>query len=194
MLAKRSLNLASSAVLAETLLRREDIADMQRASDVLRNAQREAEQILDDAHQQAQREKQKALAQFWEAANQTLDNLEQQRQTLQREAMNAVEELLNGTLARLLDETTLAERTRALVRNLADSQRFEAVAILSAHPDMLDELSKWLAESRFAEHWQLKGDPLMAPQTLRLSDDNGAFDIDWQALRRGLLGPDATTL
>lgn len=194
MLAKRSLNLASSAVLAETLLRREDIADMQRASEVLRNAEREAEQILDDAHEQAQREKQQALAQFWEAANQALDNLEQQRQTLQREAMNAVEELLNGTLARLLDETTLAERTRALVRNLADSQRFEAVAILSAHPDMLDELSKWLTESRFAEHWQLKGDPLMAPQTLRLSDDNGAFDIDWQALRRGLLGPDATTL
>lgn len=191
MLAKRSLNLASSAVLAETLLRREDIADMQRASEVLRNAQREAEQILADAHEQAQREKEQALAQFWHAANQTLDNLEQQRQTLQREAMNAVEELLNGTLARLLDETTLAERTRALVRNLADSQRFEAVAILSAHPEMFDELSQWLTESRFAEHWQLKGDPLMAPQTLRLSDDNGAFDIDWAALRRGLLGSDA---
>ena len=188
MLAKRSLSLASSAVLTESILRREHLLDVQRAGEVLRNAHDQAAQILDDAREEGLREREQALAQFWDAANQTLQNLEQQRQTLQSEAMNAVEELLNTTLARLLDETSLAERTRALVRNLADSQRFEAVAVLSAHPGMLADLTQWLAESRFAEHWQLKADPLMAPQTLRLSDDNGAFDIDWPALRRGLLG------
>lgn len=188
MLAKRSLSLASSAVLGETLLRREDIADIQRASEVLRNARSEAQEILADAREQAQRELDHALARFWDGANTLLEALEQQRQTLQRESMIAVEDLLNQTLARLLDETTLAERTRALVRNLADSQRFAAFATLSAHPDRLEALATWLGESRFAEHWQLKGDPLLAPDALRLSDDNGAFDIDWGSLRRGLLG------
>lgn len=188
MLAKRSLSLPSTAVLVETLLRREDIADMQLASEVLRDAHLEAEQIRAQAREQALRERDQAHVQFWESANAFLQNLQQQRQTLQRDSMNAVEEVLNSSLARLLDQTTLPERTRALVRQLADGQRFEAVATLSAHPDMLDDLRQWLGESRFAEHWQLKGDRLMAPQALRLSDANGAFEIDWASLRNGLLG------
>lgn len=191
MLAKRRLALASSDVLLDTILRRDDLADIQLAGDVLRNAREEAEQILADTREQAQREKDQALMQFWEQANGFLDAFEQQRQTLQQEAMSAVEDLLNTTLARLLDETTLAERTRALIRNLADSQRHEAVATLSAHPDQLNELRDWLAQSRFSEHWQLKADPLMPPLTLRLSDANGAFDIDWTSLQRGLLGEPA---
>ncbi|MFY1663054.1 type III secretion system stator protein SctL [Pseudomonas sp. Pseu.R1] len=194
MLAKRSLSLASSAVLAEPLLRRDDLVDLQRACEVLRNAHLDAQQILADAREQAQRERDQALAQFWMDANAVLQDLEQQRQTLQRESMAAVEELLNQTLARLLDETTLAERTRALVRHLADSQRYAVSATLSAHPDRLDALADWLTDSRFSEHWQLKGDPLMPPEALRLSDDNGAFDIEWASLRRGLLGTDATNL
>lgn len=188
MLAKRSLVLSSSAVLAETILRREDLADMQLASEVLRHAQQQAQDILIDARQQARQEQDQALAQFWDRANRFLQDLQLQRQTLQQEAMAAVEALLTATLTRLLDDTSLAERTRALVRHLADSQPDEATATLSAHPDLLDELRQWLAESRFAEHWQLKADPSLALHSLRLSDANGAFDVDWSRLRCGLLG------
>ncbi|WP_296262358.1 MULTISPECIES: type III secretion system stator protein SctL [unclassified Pseudomonas] len=191
MLAKRSLSLGSTTVLAETLLRRQDIADLQLASEVLRDAHLAAGQILAEAREQGQRERDQAHVQFWENANAFLQDLAQQRQALQRESMLAVEALLNAALASLLDDTTLAERTRALVRHLAASQRLEAVATLSAHPDVLDDLRQWLDQSRFAEHWQLKGDPLMAHHTLRLSDANGAFDIDWANLRNGLLGEPA---
>jgi type III secretion protein L len=188
MLAKRRLVLSPSAVLVEPLLRREDIADTQLAAEVLSNARHQAALILEDARHQAQQEKDEALGQFWASANQFLQALNQQRQALERESMVAVEALLTSTLARLLDESTLAERTRALVKNLAGSQPYETQATLGAHPDMLDDLSQWLAQSRFAEHWQLKPDPSLAPQSLRLSDANGAFEIDWTSLRRGLLG------
>jgi type III secretion protein L len=188
MLTKRRLVLSPSAVLIEPLLRREDIADTQLAAEVLSNARREAALILEEARHQAQQEKDDALGQFWASANQFLQALNQQRQALERESMVAVEALLTSTLARLLDESTLAERTRALVRNLADSQPYETQATLGAHPDMLDDLRQWLAQSRFAEYWQLKADASLAPQSLRLSDANGAFDIDWTSLRRGLLG------
>lgn len=188
MLAKRRLVLSPSVVLVEPILRREDIADTQLAAEVLSNARREAVLILEQARHQAQQEIDEALGQFWASAHQFLQGLSQQRQALERESMTAVETLLTGTLTRLLDESTLAERTRALVRNLADSQPYEAQASLGAHPDMLDDLRQWLAQSRFAEHWQLKADPSLAPQSLRLSDTNGAFDIDWASLRRGLLG------
>jgi type III secretion protein L len=87
----------------------------------------------------------------------------------------------------LLDETSLVERIRALVRNLATSQVDEAAATLSCHPQVLEPLGEWLADSRFAGHWQLKGDTSMPPDALRLSHANGAFDIDWQSLHRGLL-------
>ena len=188
MLAKRRLVLSSSAVLVTNILRREDLAGTVLAAEVLDNARAEAEQMLAAAHAQAQHEKDQALAQFWESANGFLQQLEQQRLALAEESMEAVEALLNEALAELLDQTTLAERTRALMRNLAAGQTVETRAVLSAHPDMLDSLGEWLSASRFADYWQLKGDPVLAPQTLRLSDANGAFDIDWGSLRRGLVG------
>lgn len=188
MLAKRSLALSSSAVLTQTILRRDDLADMQLAAEVLGNARGQASQLLADAREQAQQEKDRALAQVWDSANDFLQSLERQRLALEREAISAVEDLFNSAMAQLLDEATLPERTRALVRNLAASQASEAVATLSCHPEMQGSLLQWLADSRFAECWQLKTDQSLAPLTLRLSDADGAFDIDWPSLRRGLLG------
>jgi type III secretion protein L len=191
MLAKRRLVLSSSAVLVTDILRREDLAGTVLAAQVLDNARAEAEQILAAAHARAQHEKDQALVQFWNSANDFLQQLEQQRQALAEASMEAVEALLNEALADLLDQTSLAERSRALMRNLAAGQLVETTAVLSAHPEMLDSLGEWLSASRFADHWQLKGEPALAPQTLRLSDANGAFDIDWDSLRRGLVGPSA---
>ncbi|HEX8588334.1 type III secretion system stator protein SctL [Pseudomonas sp.] len=191
MLAKRRLVLSSSALLVTDILRREDLAGTVLAAQVLDNARAEAEQILAAAHTRAQHEKDQALVQFWNSANDFLQQLEQQRQALAEASMEAVEALLNEALADLLDQTSLAERSRALMRNLAAGQLVETTAVLSAHPEMLDSLGEWLSASRFADHWQLKGDPALAPQTLRLSDANGAYDIDWDSLRRGLVGPSA---
>ena len=191
MLAKRRLVLSSSAVLVTDILRREDLAGTVLAAQVLDNAHAEAEQILAAAHARAQHEKDQALAQFWDSANDFLQQLEQQRQALAEASMAAVEALLNEALADLLDQTSLAERSRALMRNLAAGQLVETTAVLSAPPEMLDSLGEWLSASRFADHWQLKGDPALAPQTLRLSDANGAFEIDWDSLRRGLVGSSA---
>ncbi|OBS41616.1 type III secretion protein [Pseudomonas syringae pv. syringae] len=188
MLAKRSITLTADAVLPEPVLRREDIADSLLARDILTDAQRQAEQLLILEQAKADRRHQEALAQFWERANAFLDELHVQREALQQQAMTAVEELLTEGLRQLLDETTLAERARALVRNLAASQLNEAVATLSVHPEMAEPVAEWLAESRFAELWELKRDATLATESLRLSDANGAFEIDWATLRNGLAG------
>ncbi|MCF5429312.1 HrpE/YscL family type III secretion apparatus protein, partial [Pseudomonas syringae] len=37
-------------------------------------------------------------------------------------------------------------------------------------------------------HWALKRDATLATESLRLSDANGAFEIDWATLRNGLAG------
>lgn len=187
MLVKRRLSLGSAAVLAEPIVRREDLADTQLAHKVLDTARLEADQLLARVQEHAQGVLDQALAEFWDTANGFLQSLEEQRLTSQRDALASAEELLNLALGRLLDETSLVERIRALVRNLAASQVTEATGTLSCHPQLLEPLGEWLADSRFACHWQLKGDTSMPPDALRLSHANGAFDIDWRSLRRGLL-------
>lgn len=192
MLAKRSIALTDAAVLPEPILRREDIADSLRACEVLVDARRQAQQMLVRQQEQSDRLHAQALAGFWETANAFLAELKVQRDAFEQQAMDALEALLNEALRHLLDDTTLAERTRALVKNLAASQPDKTIATLSAHPDMVDPLVEWLAQSRFSEHWQLRGDATMALGSLRLSDVNGAFDIDWASLRDGLLSADRT--
>ncbi|AHG42317.1 type III secretion protein [Pseudomonas syringae CC1557] len=192
MLAKRSIALTAAALLPEPILRREHIADSLLASDVLADAQQQASQLLALEQEKAQRLTQQVLAEFWESANSLLAGLQSQREALQEQAMCAVETLLSESLRQLLDDTTLAERARAVVRNLAASQLNEALATLSVNPDMAEPVAEWLAESRFAEHWQLKRDATIAVGSLRLSDANGAFDIDWTNLRNGLLGDESS--
>ncbi|KTB84819.1 type III secretion system stator protein SctL [Pseudomonas syringae] len=192
MLAKRSIALTAAALLPEPILRREHIADSLLARDVLADAQQQASQLLALEQEKAQRLQQQALTQFWESANRLLAELQSQREVLQEQAMCAVETLLSESLRQLLDDTTLAERARAVVRNLAASQLNEALATLSVNPDMAEPVAEWLAESRFAEHWQLKRDATIAVGSLRLSDANGAFDIDWTNLRNGLLGDESS--
>ncbi|KPW72224.1 putative hrp/hrc protein [Pseudomonas amygdali pv. ciccaronei] len=192
MLAKRSITLTATALLPEPVLRREDIANSLLARDVLADAQRQAEQMLVLEQQKADLVHQQALASFWEYANAFLAELQVQREVLQQQAMAAVEELLSESLRHLLDDTTLAERARALVKNLAASQLNEAVATLSVHPDMAEPVAVWLADSRFAQYWQLKRDASLTTERLRLSDANGAFDIDWATLRNGLAGRDSS--
>ncbi|MCF5467669.1 type III secretion system stator protein SctL [Pseudomonas syringae] len=192
MLAKRSIALTAAALLPEPILRREHIADSLLARDVLADAQQQASQLLALEQEKAQRLQQQALTQFWESANRLLAELQSQREVLQEQAMCAVEALLSESLRQLLDDTTLAERARAVVRNLAASQLNEALATLSVNPDMAEPVAEWLAESRFAEHWQLKRDATIAVGSLRLSDANGAFDIDWTNLRNGLLGDESS--
>lgn len=187
MLIKRRLSLGSVAVLAEPIVRREDLADAQLAHEMLATARLQTDQLLAQAQEHAQGVLDQALAEFWDTANGFLQSLEEQRLVSQRDAVASAEELLNLALGRLLDETSLVERIRALVRNLATSQVDEAAATLSCHPQLLEPLGEWLADSRFADHWQLKGDTSMPPDALRLSHADGAFDIDWQSLRRGLL-------
>lgn len=192
MLAKRTIALTDAAVLPEPILRREAIADSLLAREILVDAQQQVQQILVRQQEEGERLHQQALARFWETANAFLQGLEAQREALQQQAMDAVEALLSDALRHLLDETSLAERARALVKNLAASQPNEAVATLSAHPDMVEPLAEWLAQSRYAGHWQLKRDATMVPDSLRLSDANGAFEIDWADLHKGLLGADQT--
>ncbi|RON40058.1 type III secretion system stator protein SctL [Pseudomonas brassicacearum] len=185
---RRRLSLGAEALLREPILRREDLADAQRASDLLLVAQAQAEALIADAQGQCQRSLDQATGEFWAQANHFLQSLEDQRQTLQRSAVESAEAMLTLALTQLFDDTSVAERGRALINHLAASQSYACTATLSCPPELFADVQAWIAGSRFAALWQLREDTSMPPQALRLSSDAGEFDLDWSGLVRCLLG------
>ena len=188
MIVRRRLSLGS-AVLGERILRREDLAGVKLAHEVLGEAHLEAERLQNQAHAYVQGALDQALAEFWKMTDGLLRAFEQQRLSLELEAVESAEELLKLAIGQLLDEAPVTERIRALARSLASAQTDETLATLSCNPELLDTLAVWLSESRFVDHWKLKGDPSMSEESLRLNYANGALHIDWESLRRGLLIP-----
>jgi type III secretion protein L len=187
-LVRRRLSLGAEALLREPILRREDLADAQRASDVLRAAQTEAEALIAEAQTQCQRALDQAAGEFWEQANHFLQTLEDQRQALQRLAVESAEAMLTLALTPLFDGTDVAERGRGLINHLAASQSDPCTATLRCPPELFADVQAWVADSRFAALWQVREDSSMPAQTLRLSSDAGEFDLDWPGLVRCLLG------
>jgi type III secretion protein L len=188
MLAKRVLTLGMP-VVEEPILRREQLDDVRRADDILVDTRLHARQILDDAEQEARHQIEQATGRFWADANAFLQSLEQERETFRRDALDTVEQLLNEALTRLLDAASLPERTRALLRDLSASQPTASAATLSCHPDLAPTVEDWLGQSRFAQVWLVQCNSAMPPDTLTLSHDSGAFEVDWNILRAGLAIP-----
>jgi type III secretion protein L len=186
MLAKRSLTLGIP-VVHEPILRREHLNDVRRADDILAQARQQAQRILDDAEHEAASRIAQLTGQFWADANAFLQGLEEEREAFRRDALDTVDQLLNEALSRLLDATSLPERTRALLRDLEASQPIASAATLSCHPDLAPTVEDWLEHSRFAPMWQVQSNHAMPPDTLTLSHDSGAFEVDWNALRAGLV-------
>ncbi|NWE73696.1 type III secretion system stator protein SctL [Pseudomonas gingeri] len=185
-LSLRRLSLGASALPHSPIVRLEQLAQAQEATDVLAAARAEAERLLADAREQCQRYLDQALGQFWEQANGFLQALDSEREALHQEVLVSAESVLVAAMTRLFGETGPAERVRALVGHLAGSQRQAVSAVLSCSPGLFDEVQAWLASSRFAQLWQLREDAFLGPQALRLSSDTGTFELDWEGLVRCL--------
>ncbi|GGM31244.1 type III secretion system stator protein SctL [Pseudomonas asuensis] len=186
MLVKRTLSLGSP-VINEPILRREAIADAWRAQEVLDQALQQADLIRAKAVEEGQQQVDQTIGEFWNIANAFLQTLEAEREAFRRDILISVEELLNLSLSRLLDDTDLPERIRALLRDLAQSQSVDMVATLNCHPDLAESVSQWLSHSRFAALWRIESDASMPLAALRLSHATGAFEVDWDSLRNGLM-------
>ncbi|WP_223536956.1 type III secretion system stator protein SctL [Pseudomonas sp. GL-B-16] len=186
MLAKRVLSLGMP-VVEEPILRREHLNDVRRADDLLAQARQQAQRILDEAEQEARHQVERATGQFWADANTFLQDLEEERKAFRREALDTVDHLLNEAMTRLLDDASLPERIRALLRDLSASQPIASAATLSCHPELAPTVQDWLEQSRFAQLWQVQPNNAMPSETLVLSHASGAFEVDWNTLRAGLM-------
>lgn len=187
MLVRRRLSLGDQDAVCTTIVRHEQFADAQAAVDLLRRAQEQAEALLLTAQVQRQACLDQATAEFWEQAGDFLQTLEVQSRANQHAVIEAAGQLLNVVIERLFDEASMGERARALLSHLAASQPSASAATLSCHPQLFSEVQAWLASSRYSALWQLREDSQMPALALRLSCENGEFDLDWAGLQRSLL-------
>lgn len=187
MLVKRRLPMPAQ-VLHEPLLRREVFDDVLRGEQLLDRAMQQSDELLQAAEQQCQQHLQSAQALFWEEANRQLQAFADETAALQCEMLASIDRVLVLALTRLLDDTDLTQRIGALLRNLADSQAARASATLSCHPQQAQAVQAWLEDLQLAALWTVRQDTQVPLQALRLSHAQGALEIDWDALRGGLLG------
>ncbi|SDH58489.1 type III secretion protein L [Pseudomonas flavescens] len=190
MLVRRRLAMPEQ-VLHEPLLRRETVHELLRADQVLDQARQQADELLQAAQDQCRHYLQSAQAAFWEQANRQLQAFADDNAALQHEVLASLDRLLGQALGRLLDDTDLTQRIRALLGNLSDSPAAHATATLSCHPQQAQAVRAWLDDSSLAGLWSVRESPQVALQALRLSHAQGALEIDWDALRRSLTGQSA---
>ena len=189
MLVRRTLSVGGQGPQGQQIVRLEQFRDSQAAVDVLSQAREQADVLLAEAHAKRQQVLDDAMAQFWEQAGGFLLGLELERQVLHNAVVEASRQLLNRALERLFEESPPSERARVLLAHLATCQTVAAVATLNCHPHLCAEVQAWLAASRYGAVWQLREDSSMPVDALRLSCDNGEFELDWAGLQRCLSVP-----
>lgn len=189
MLVRRRMSVGGQGPQGQQIIRLEQFRDSQAAVDVLSRAREQAEALLVEAHAMRQQVLDDALAQFWEQAGGFLQGLEAERQALHDAVVEACGQLLNRALERVFEESPPGERARVLLTHLAASQTVAAVATVSCHPQRWAQVQAWLTASRYASVWQVREDSSLAVDALRLSCDNGEFELDWAGLQRCLSVP-----
>ncbi len=183
MLVRRTLSVGGQGPQGQQIVRLEQFRDSQAAVDVLSRAREQAEALLVEAQVLRQQVLDDATAQFWEQAVGFLQGLEGERQALHDAVVEASRQLLNRAIERLFEESPPGERARVLLTHLAASQAVATVATLNCHPQLGPQVQAWLAASRYASVWQVRENSSMALDALRLSCDNGEFELDWAGLQ-----------
>lgn len=191
MLARRLVELRAGAPrLAQPLIRRETLIDCGRAEAVLAHAQEQAAALLQEAERHAEAQLAEARQAFWQQAEHQLMRWEQERLEINRLLESHASQLVNQALQQLLGETPEPARLNALLKQLSASQSEPVSATLRCHPQVRDTVQRWL-DQQPATPWRLQPDASLADDEVRLSTEQGDFQLDWRSACEALQVPTA---
>lgn len=188
MFVTRSISLnATGAVVAQPLLRRANIADVAIAEELLDEACREAQTILDDARSQRDSMLGEVQAEVWQHANEFLKSWQVEREAQREAIVQQAEMLLQQALREIFDEVPEPRRVELMLRQLAVSQQRPVEARVGCHPSLLRQVKAWLQEQPVvATLWTVQSDSGLSPDRVHLSTSSGEFSVDWASIKRSL--------
>ncbi|AZC83991.1 type III secretion system stator protein SctL [Pseudomonas chlororaphis] len=189
MLTHRNLTLGHPRLLISgPILRRETLENSQLAEHLLEVAQAEAETLLANARQEAERLGEEIQAQarieIWCKADALLDDWQQQRQQMWTHITATAEILVGHALQKLLAEQTDNARVHAVLHHLITAQPQAQTGVLHIHPDWLETATLQLQQAQ--ARWTLLADSQLPPDSLCLRTDQGDFSLSWSRLVEAL--------
>lgn len=183
MLTRRSLKLSgSSSGAPERLLRRETLEQHATAQGLIKSAERQAAQLLEEARQRADELAREACAaasaEFWQQAEAFLDGWREQQRLMSERMVESAGRLVTQALGCLLDEVPQQARVDALLRQLYGAQVGGADGELCCHPRLRPAVEDWL-ERRRSCIWTIREDDSLDSGSLRLVAEHGEFVLSW---------------
>lgn len=179
---KRIVLLNGDADLAP-IISREQLKEHQQAQNILAQAERKAQMILDDADQQRQAQwmasRQQAELAFWQQADPVLAAWQQQYQRLEAQVVEVMDAVLVQALEQLVGEVPEPARLTALLRQLLRVKSADELGDLYCHPLQHEQIATWL-EQRPHLAWQLYVDEALPTTCLKLLTAHGELHLDWQ--------------
>ncbi|MFJ4192631.1 type III secretion system stator protein SctL [Pseudomonas sp. NPDC089534] len=189
MLTRRRLSLSHPQALPDDpVLRREIFEDSLLAGQLLEHARAQAETLLADAREEADRLREdaqaRAVADVLQQADALLAQWQAQREQMWDGILASAEALMGQAWQQLLGEQGDAVRIAALCRQLSAARPPDEPGVLHCHPDRLDLAARHLQQAQAV--WSLRADPQQAPDSLCLRTEQGDFTLDWQSLGSAL--------
>ena len=182
MLCRHTIELREGASGARgSLIRREEFANWEQASQLLNRANAQADELISRAEKKCETLLEQASLEIWQRADAQFKQWELDRQAMCDNLEHYATAITNQAIRCLLDETAAPQRLAALLKQLLESQVQEVSATLLCHPHDIEEIRECLTrhKSRF---WKLNADDTIPPQTLVLKTDEGDFRISWDAM------------
>ncbi|MBC3300468.1 type III secretion system stator protein SctL [Pseudomonas sp. SWRI18] len=167
--------------LLRNFIPREDLANWKQAEQLLRQANEQADELLNLTKKKCESLREQASLEIWRRADAQLKRWEHDRQTMCDRLEHYANSITREAIRCLLDETVAPTRLAALLKQLLANQVHEISAILLCHPHDIEEIKQCLAYHK-ASVWKLHADETLTPQTLVLKTDEGDFRISWSAM------------
>ncbi len=182
MLCRHTIELLNGAAgLPRRLIPREELKDWEQANQLLRRANAQADELLNQAARKCEALQQEASLKIWQRADAQLKQWDLDRQAMCDHLEHYATAITHQAIRCLLDDIPPPQRLAALLKQLLASQVQEIDATLLCHPQDLEEIKQCLAQ-RNATYWKLHTDEAVLPQTLVLKTDEGDFRISWRSL------------
>lgn len=164
--------------LPGTLVSCKTLASYSQAVSVLEQAKTDARQILEEATQQREDLLEQAGLEMWHRASAQLKRWDLDRQALCDDLERYASSIANQAVYLLLEEAPHPQRMAAMIKQLLARHVPMVKATLLCHPMDLECVKACLVH-RGEDHWTLRPDNAIKPQTLVLNTEEGDFRINW---------------
>ncbi|QKJ86328.1 HrpE/YscL family type III secretion apparatus protein [Paramixta manurensis] len=165
-------------------------AAQQRHAQIVADAERQAQQIIEAAHDEAARQIAAALAQseaqFLQRVETLFEDWQSARKQQDESLISQAQYLVSAALTHLFDSSSDTQKVTALLRQLLQARARGQSATLWCHPSQYAAIEAWLQAHTHLD-WAVQLDDALEIHSVMLQTANGELSVNWAQLQQRLL-------